>query len=356
VHKFSRGVRAQAVRQAREAVDMVGHHPSIFLWCAHDEPYVQQRPRESAMPPGFLRQQLPTWNRTILDRSLKRVLERDDGSRPVIAHSGVAPHLPQLDGTDTHLWFGWYRGDAHDLAGFARAVPRLVRFVSAFGAQAVPDHAEFVEPERWPNVDWARMAAEHGLDAAVMNRVVPPEQHRTFDAWRAATQLHQAEVVGRTVETLRRLKYHPSGGFSVYRWRDVTPQIGFGLLDHTGTPKPAWHAFVAACRPVIVVADLIEPVLAPGEKVHLDVHVVSDERSERTGAHVRARLDGPTGPREWEWTGDIAADACTRVGDLTWIAPNTGGPVTLELELTCGKLVVTNRYRSTVDPARRPSP
>ena len=51
LHRFSRGVRAQAVRQAREAVDVLGHHPSVFLWCAHDEPYVVRGPRDAAITP-----------------------------------------------------------------------------------------------------------------------------------------------------------------------------------------------------------------------------------------------------------------------------------------------------------------
>src|SRR5213592_4334149 len=35
---YARGVRRQAVRQARAMVDMLGHHPSIANWCAHNEP------------------------------------------------------------------------------------------------------------------------------------------------------------------------------------------------------------------------------------------------------------------------------------------------------------------------------
>jgi hypothetical protein len=34
---------------------------------------------------------------------VKRAFERADNSRPVVAHSGVAPHLPQLDGTTSAL-------------------------------------------------------------------------------------------------------------------------------------------------------------------------------------------------------------------------------------------------------------
>ena len=49
----------------------------------------------------------------MLDAAVKRALEKADGTRPVIPHSGVLPH-PGSDGTDTHLYFGWYHGDERD--------------------------------------------------------------------------------------------------------------------------------------------------------------------------------------------------------------------------------------------------
>ena len=82
----------------------------------------------------------------------------------------MLPHPPKLDGTDSHLYFGWYHGDERDLAGLARACPRLVRFVTEFGAQAVPDHADFMEPERWPDLDWERLGRTPRAPAAVLRR------------------------------------------------------------------------------------------------------------------------------------------------------------------------------------------
>jgi hypothetical protein len=57
----------------------------------------------------------------------------------VVAASGVQPHLPTLEGTDSHLRFGWGRGSERDLEGFAATLPRMVRFVGSFGSQSVPD-------------------------------------------------------------------------------------------------------------------------------------------------------------------------------------------------------------------------
>ena len=219
------------------AVDLLGHHPSIAMWCGHNEPMAidtaaaasgDRRPCGGA-PSDGPRQQLPTWNKTVLDAPIKRALEKADGTRPVVAHSGVAPHLPQLDGTDSHLYFGWYWGDERDLPGFARTLPRMVRFVSEFGAQAVPaaddsgDGAAFCEPQRWPDLDWARLRDRHNLQKARFDRYVPPADFASFDDWRIATQRYQAELIRRHVEVLRRLKYRPTGGFAQFCLADGHP-------------------------------------------------------------------------------------------------------------------------------------
>ena len=186
-------MRRQARRQAREAVDLLAHHPSVFTWCGHNEPMAIDAEPASLAEPGrrwrqlgraAVAQTLPTWNRTLLDRSVKAVLDAEDGTRPVIAHSGVLPHLPQLDGTDSHLYMGWYHGHERDLPGLLAAWPRLGRFVSEFGAQSVPDDDAFLEPERWPDLDWDRLARHHALQKAVFDRQVPPADYERYADWK----------------------------------------------------------------------------------------------------------------------------------------------------------------------------
>jgi beta-mannosidase len=95
---YARGVRKAATRTARAAVDLLAHHPSIAIWCGHDD--------------------APIASRAVLDASVKRALERADGSRPALAHSPAA--------------------HPGDLAGLAAKIPRFVRFVSGLGAGAFP--------------------------------------------------------------------------------------------------------------------------------------------------------------------------------------------------------------------------
>ncbi len=89
-------------------------------------------------------QVLPSWNKTALDRTIRRALERADGSREVVAHSGVVPHPAW--GTDSHFYFGWYHGDERDFPATMGRFPVLARFVSEFGAQAVPETDDFIQP------------------------------------------------------------------------------------------------------------------------------------------------------------------------------------------------------------------
>jgi beta-mannosidase len=361
---YARGIRKQATRQARAMVDLLGHHPSIAVWCGHNEPMsmdgADQVTTSLSNTVAFAarmaaEQQLPTWNKSVLDASIKRALVKADGSRPVVAHSGITPHLPQLDGTDSHLYFGWYMGDERDLPAFARRVPRMVRFVTEFGAQAVPsgEGAAFAEPERWPDLDWERLEARHSLQKPVFDKRVPPAGYATFAGWRDATQRYQATLVRRHIEELRRLKYRPTGGFAQFLLADGHPGITWSVLDHERRPKLGYEALREACRPVIVVADRLAATVAAADPLALDVHVVSDRREPVDGARVTATLSWPGGGHTWRWGGDIGADACERVGTIQAVVPDLGpdhtGVLTLDLELALpdGELV-TNRYESRI--------
>jgi beta-mannosidase len=356
---YHRSIRTQARRQAREMVDLLGHHPSIFVWCGHNEPLAldiepatlaDPRRRAGIAARALAGQLLPTWNKSVLDHSIRRVLEHTDGSRPVVPHSGVLPHPPLFDGTDTHAYFGWYYGSPADLAPALRWWPRLARFVTEFGAQAVPADADFLEPERWPDLDWDRASRRHALQKPFLDATVPPADFDTFEAWRDATQAYQADLIRTHVETLRRLKYRPCGGFAQFTLADGFPSVTWSVLDHDRHPKAGYAALAEACAPVIVVADPLPSHARPGDRLEADIHVVSDLRTPLDDVVVSVRLRTGTedlgrGP---SWTGSVPADSCVRVGRLDVLAPARRGPFTVELHLTAGDTSVIRHAVVTV--------
>lgn len=342
---YARSVRKQAVRQAAAAVGMLAHHPSVAIWCGHNEPLAIAGTDLDDDPVTLLRtagrfivgNELPTWNRTILDRSIARSLRRADGTRPVIPHSGIWPHLPKLDGTDTHIYFGWYHGDERDLPRFLATVPRMARFVTEFGAQSVP--ASVGEDD-----DLAALGAQQRS----FDRYVPRPDGTAFDEWRDATQRYQAALVKRHVEELRRLKYRPTGGFAHFCFADGAPRVSWSVLDHDRVPKLAFDALREACAPVIVVADRLPVTMRPGDAVALDVHVVSDLRQPVTGLVCTATLSWDGGGHEWRFAGDVGADACERVGTLQLEAPDVGGELVLSLAVEGPGVSARNRDSTLV--------
>jgi beta-mannosidase len=350
------GVRRQAIRQAREAVDLLAHHPSLAVWCGHNLPLAvdvepgQPHPSTGAMA---ARTVLPTWNKTVLDRSVKRALEKGDGSRPVIAHSGVLPHPAW--GTDTHSYLGWHRGDERDFPAVLARFPVLGNFVTEFGAQAVPESDSHLSPRGrpdldWPNLDWTVLEERFGLQKANFDRYVAPDAYPSFAAWRDATQAYQATVIKHHIETLRRLKYRPTGGFCQYSFADGEPAVSWAVLDHHRVPKAGFHALVEACAPLLVVADRPDPTYRPGHALALDVHVVNDLRRAVPDARVDAVLIWAGGEHRWWFEGDIPPDSCVRVGTLQVVVPDAPGPLTLTLDLESPAGKSTNRYDSSVAP------
>ena len=365
---LQRQARSAARRLARHAVDELAHHPSVLLWCAHHEPWSAD-PRtwrtgdDDAEQRSRLRwlaaQALPSWNRTMLDRSVSETLSTSDGSRPVIPHSGVWPHLPQLSGTSTHLWAGWRWGQATDVARLLRWWPRLGRFVAELGAQAPSGQGEALDvdgdaDERWPELDWPELSERFALELGPLRRQVPPEHFPSLASWTAAAQAHQAAVVRQQVETLRRLKYRPTGGFAVFALADPAPAASAALLDHRRRPKPAWDVLRSVCAPVIAVLDELPDQVQVGDELALELHVVSDRREPISDlvAVVSATWSGCDDPvLRTSWQGDVEADAVARVGTLHLSVPPppepVGGSLTVTVELREGDGVLMRRAVTT---------
>jgi beta-mannosidase len=300
--RHARSVRRTAVRQSAAIVDRLAHHASIAWWCAHDTPETT-----------VARQQFPTWNRSVLDRWVKVAIERADPSRPVLANSGIPPHLPLLDGADTSLRAGWAVDDRRRLGGLAAAFPRLVRFVSDVGTMSHP---------------------------GARSQVDDPEV--------LASQQQQALVLRRQIETLRRLKFRPTAGFCCASLVDAYPGSSSSVVDHDRWPKLALSALTDACRPVIIVADDLPDTVARGDTFAIDVHVVSELRAPLLDVTAAGLLRWAGGEHRWMWRGDVPADACARIGTIQFVVPEVTGDLHLDLALDHPEFTATNRFTTTI--------
>jgi beta-mannosidase len=352
----ARSIRGQAVEQARAAVDSLGHHPSIALWSGHNDPAARALATATAgwrtRARSMAGNQLPSWNKSVLDRWVKRSFEKADSSRQTVAHSGVVPHLPQLNGTDSHLTFGWQKGDADDLVRFASRFPRMVRFVSEFGSDSAPTSAPFIDDQLqshdWPDLDWEHMSSDHGYERAIFERLIPPADCDTFESWRDITQYYQAHILKVQIETLRRIKYRPAGGFCFSSLADPSPAISSSVLDHQRVPKAAFDAVREACAPVLVIADQPKTWVYPNGKLKLNVHLVNDLRESIEFAVVDVVATWADGEQRWRFGGSVDPDEVVKVGRIDLVVPESLGPLTFDLQITAGHIAGSNHYSTVI--------
>jgi len=378
-----RQAKPAARRVARWVVDQLAHHPSILVWNAHHEPWAGEPVSWRSTGPADRRamrlrmitaQLLPSWNRSLLDRSVADTLRASDPTRPVLAQSGSWPALPRLSGEASHLWIGWRWGRIHDLARLLRWWPRLGRFVAEFGAQAPADVHLLATPvtpdplspekqspeeqspeeqrpeEQWPELDWPGIADRTALELPALSEQVPPADFATAAEWVTAMQGHQRELVVSHVETLRRLKYRPTGGFSAFALADTAPAISAALLDHHRRPKPAWAGFVAACAPVIAVLEAPPIELRTDDRLVLPIHLVSDLHHGVDGLRVIITLSWLSDPdrvlHRAGWTGAVGPDDVIRVGVLRARVPQPPSATdTLAISVVLSGEGVTRRER-----------
>lgn len=346
VGTYATGARSGARSVARAVVDELGHHPSIVVWCGHEEPH---GPPVAAPRPGVEpwrrrgrhlgHHLLPSWNRSVLDPSVRRALRSADPSRSVITRSGNLPSPVDFTSSDAHLWLGWHTGRAEDLASVIRRWPRLGTFIGAIGTQSAAIREWAMNAPDWP-----------GSQRGAFARYVPRAAYSDGETWARAGRAYQAAVIRTQIETARRLKYNPTGGFCVVALFDQHADGGFGVLDADREAKPAFDAIVDACRPVVVIADLPPSIVTPHEKLSMAIHGVNDLREELGPVRISAtaRLDNWLVERRWE--GHLEPDSCAFIGRLDFEVPNLTGALVIDLELETEDRIATNRYQTVVIP------
>lgn len=335
VGSYARSVANAAEQQTRDMIDLLSHHPSILVWGGHNRPHTSE-PRTTAAP-DLRQQQIPSWNRTILDRAIRRAFTRDDASRPVVTNSDVAPHVPQLSGSDVGLYFGWFDGQASDIAEYAATLPRMVRFVSDMGAQALPTNL---------TIDLDDALETRGAEADALRSIVPPTTYPDIGSWTAAMRSHQAEVLKTTIEALRVLKYHPNGGFFAGTWRSAGPGLTRCLVDHDGTERPALTAARDALQPVLPVLYPATSTLPSRSTARLSLHVCNDHPSD-IEVEVRATIHDQRGMATRQWSGQIAADSVEFVDDVLIRGGRIGAEMHVEIcviDVATGAALSTNAY------------
>jgi len=284
----------EALRQAEDMVRQYGDHPSIAVWCMHNE---------SPHAMGWMKLRQPKQN-LALDDALAALAKRLDPSRIVHRDSGTG---------DGHYYYGWYDGKLGDLA-----TAEIAPLVTEYGAAALPPvetlRTMFDAETLWPDTprDWetwqfADFQPKNTFELAKVS------QGRDIGEFVRNTQRYQAIAVRYTTELLRRRKWHQSTGIYQFMFADDWPSITWSVVDYYRRPKAAYAALAQSMQRLLPSLEYTPD--DPGKPITL--HVVNDLDAPERGARVAWTITTPGQPEaRGERTLDLPADDVLRVADL----------------------------------------
>jgi len=276
----------EALRQVKAMVDLLGSHPSIYLWCAQNE---------------------PTHNRHMLGPLLAAALKAADPTRPVKEASDFREHP----------YPGWYWGHYRDFLALPGAP-----LPSEFGAQALP-RAELLRrvlgeaawPPRW------EVWAYHNFQPHETFRVAGVEVGESLEEFVERSQAYQARLLEFAVHAYRRAKGKVVGYFQfllVEPWEGIT----WAVVDVERVPKKGYFALKEASSPVLLSLVPFRERLEVGGPPLMEAWLVNDlPRPLKLRVHLR--LEGEVGLELWQGEVALEAGEVRRVFHLmeAWEAP-----------------------------------
>jgi beta-mannosidase len=315
---------AEALRQAEDMIRQYGDHPSILVWCMHNE---------SPHAMAWMKHRDPRQN-LALDDALAALARRLDPSRVVHRDSGTG---------DGHYYYGWYDGKLADVA-----TAKLVPLVTEYGAAALPSletlRTMFDAESLWPDTpkDWETWQF---ADFQPKNEfgLAKVSQGRTIDEFVRNTQRYQAIAVRFTTEVLRRRKWRGSTGIYQFMFVDDWPSITWSVVDYYRRPKLAYAALKSSMQRLLpsiqyTPDDPLKPIA---------LYAVNDFTTPFPGAKLTWTIHQPGRDEVGDMTVDIPADDVVRVVDLGRLPAlaEPGGAIDVSILSASGETLA----RSTLD-------
>lgn len=246
--------RASVDAEATQFLDRTQRHPSLAVLCGGSE--VSQQVAMMGLPPAL-------WSGPLYDEVLPAIVTARRLDVVYVPNSPCGGDLP----FSTNVGVSHYYGVGAYLRPLEDARRANVRFASeCLGFSNVPTGNALTNVPRDPGADWDFADIRDHYVELLYGRDEPKLQ-------RAVT----AEVMEATIAEWRRAGSFCSGAL-VWMLKDFMPGAGWGVIDSSGTPKPAWHGLRRAFRPVQVT--LIDEGLNG-----LGIHLIND-----TATLVRAKL------------------------------------------------------------------
>ncbi len=252
----------KAKRMTVEMIHLLCNHPSIILWCNHNEP-------TWAYIGGF------SWSKFFpiisddkkLDDALFKITNEMDTKRPSHKASGYG---------DIHRYEGFYKGRFTDIYNYKDA------FVSEFGIHSLPYSMQRWMQKKylWPPKDNAKdiypWSYHDILLKYIQTYIGAPKDYESFNEFAFASQIYQSEGIKYYIEHYRTTKYNPCGGILQFQFLNWWESSGFGVVDYDMNPLPSYMSMKNAFEPVHICAKWNNNVFESGENINFGVYAIND--------------------------------------------------------------------------------
>lgn len=251
---------AEAVKQARDMIDLLYNHPAIIAWCLHNEP-----PWDAEWMRDKYKSYDPEQNKK-LDAILFTSLKGRDPTRYLHPYSSVREHP----------WWGWYFGSFQKYAE-----PTDEALITEFGAQALPNLRSlrriFTEAELWPNTaaEWAQWEY-HNFQRHETFNIAHVSKGKNPQEFIINTQHYQAQLIQFAAEAYRRQRYRPVAGIFQFMFVECWPSVNWGILDYWRHPKAGYQALKRAYQPVLPSIAWSKQIWQLGETIELGLVIIND--------------------------------------------------------------------------------
>jgi beta-mannosidase len=312
----------EAQRQAEDMIRQYHDHPSIVVWCMHNEaPHAM-----TWMKKKDEKQNLA------LDDALTALAKRLDPSRIVHRDSGTG---------DGHYYYGWYDGKVGDLTKI-----ETLPMVTEYGAASLPGtdtlRAMFDEGTLWPKTaqDWETWQFADFQPKITFSKI---KQGKSIDEFVESSQRYQANLVRYTTEYFRRLKWTKNTGIYHFMFTDDWPAITWAVVDYYRRPKLAYGALRDSMQRLLpsFEYDVHDP------RKPIAIHVISDHLTPFPGVKLVWQVEsGGKRVSEGEKALEIPADVAMKVVELGVVpALAAGGRVEARIEDGAGKVLARSELR-----------
>ncbi len=245
-----------ATSQVRDMVRLLDRHPSVAIWCCHNE---------------------PDKSRDVIPPHLERVVRAEDFTRPV---------LPLSDFTN-HPYPGWYSGEMRDF----RALPGGP-LVTEFGAQALPNVETlrwFIPPESLWQPDWEKWAY-HDFQYEPTFFVAGIDKGESIEEFVKNSQEYQARLLRFAIGEYRKAKWKKITGIFQFMFMDCWEAITWAVVDHLRQPKLGYFALKESMTPVFIKIELNKYRFLDNQFAEGRLVAVNDLWDAVRGAHVLTAL------------------------------------------------------------------